>query len=97
MASGKLYVKWSDEAIQDLKIIYYYLLKKNSKKAALSIRNEIFLTSRSIVFPKQFQVDEIHSKYRRMVIRNYKILYSVDGNIIRIASVINSYLDTSNY
>jgi len=94
MPLEKLSVRWSDEAIDNLKSVYYNLLRKNSQDTALRIRNEIFNAARSIVFPEQFQADEIYNKYRRIIIRNYKILYRVDGNIIRIISVINSYQDS---
>lgn len=97
MASEKLLIKWSDEAIHDLKSIYYNLLRRNSEEKASAIRSEIFIASRSIIFPEQFQLDDIHIKYRRIIVRNYKILYSIDGSIIRIASVINSYQDTSKH
>jgi plasmid stabilization system protein ParE len=93
----KTLIKWSAESISDLKSIYYNLLKSNSPETALKIRNEIFLAPRGIIFPEQFQVDEIYDKYRRIVIRNYKILYSIDGRIINIISVINSYQDSSKY
>jgi len=96
MASEKILIKWSDEATHDLKSIYYNLLR-NSKKKASAIRSEIFIAPRGIIFPEQFQLDNIHIKYRRIIVRNYKILYSIDGNIIRIALVINSHQDTSKY
>jgi len=94
MAVGKLTVKWSSEAIADLKSIYYYLLRKNSNETALKIRNEIFEASRNIVFPEQYQVDDIYNKYRRIVIRNYKILYSTEAKNIHITTVINCHNDT---
>ena len=95
MEQQKPLIKWSAEAIDDLKAIYYNLLLRNSPENALKIRNEIFLAARNIIFPEQFQVDEFYNKYRRIIIRNYKVLYSIDGRIINITSVISSYQDSS--
>jgi len=91
MPEKKLSVKWSNEAINDLKSTYYDLRTRNSNETALKIRNEIFNASRSIIFPEQFQLDENGKNCRRIIIRNFKILYIVDGETIRITSVINTY------
>lgn len=91
MALDKLSAIWSAEAIADLKSIYYYLLNRNSPETALKIRNEIFNAPQSIVFLEQFQPDEYLTNYRRIVVRNYKILYIIQGTTIYIISVFNSY------
>jgi plasmid stabilization system protein ParE len=90
MAPKKLFIKWSDDAIWDLKGIYHELLKTNSKDISLGIRNEIFFASRGIVFPEQYQVDDIYTKYRRIVIRNYKVLYIAKKDTIHITMVVDS-------
>ncbi len=90
---AKPLVKWSEEAIADLKFIYFNLLQRNSKAASEKIRNDIFHASRGIVFPEQYQLDEIHAKYRRIVVRNYKLLYRVEDKTIRIISVVDSRYD----
>jgi plasmid stabilization system protein ParE len=90
---AKPLVRWSGEAIADLKYIYFNLLKRNSKEASEKIRDDIFQATRAIVFPEQYQFDEIHTKYRRIVIRNYKLLYRIEDKTIRIISVIDSRYD----
>ena len=91
MPADKLLIKWSDEAIANLKSVYYNLLRRNSRETALKIRNEIFKAPGGIVFPEQFQKDEVYTKYRRIIVRNYKILYLIDRNTILITTVINTY------
>lgn len=95
MSSEKLSIRWSEEAIDDLKLIYYNLLERTSAETASKIRDEIFLSARQIVFPEQFQVDEIYNKYRRIIVRNYKILYHINDSTVRIATVINCYKNSS--
>ncbi|KGO91434.1 type II toxin-antitoxin system RelE/ParE family toxin [Flavobacterium subsaxonicum] len=95
MPLEKLLIKWSDEAIADLRSIYYNLLERNSEETSLKIRSEIFSAPKQIVFPEQFQIDEIYNKYRRVIIRNYKVLYTADDRTIKIATVINCYQDSS--
>jgi plasmid stabilization system protein ParE len=90
MTPKKLFIKWSGDAINDLRNIYYDLLKRNSKPTSSKIRDEIFAASRSIVFPEQFQVDEYRKNFRRIIVRNYKVLYVVEKDMINIVTVIDS-------
>jgi len=89
--SESLKIIWSDEAKADLRETYYNLLEKNSKEVAGKIRAEIFLAPESIVFPEQYQIDEYSFKYRRIVVKNFKIFYTHKDNIINIISVFNTH------
>ncbi|MFP9112316.1 type II toxin-antitoxin system RelE/ParE family toxin [Flavobacterium sp. RHBU_3] len=88
-----LFVIWSDEAKADLRSIYNSLLFKNSKETTQKIREEIISAPEAIVFPEQYQFDEIHYRYRRIIVRNYKILYRVEDKTIRITSIVDSRYD----
>lgn len=92
---AKLIIRWSDEAIQDLRLVFLDLQKRNSKEIALKIRTELFRAPKSIIFPEQFQVDEYFPRFRRIVVRNYKVLYYENEGTINIAGIFNSYQDTS--
>jgi len=38
-------------------------------------RTEIITASKNIVFATQYQENEVYSQYRKIIIRDYKILY----------------------
>lgn len=77
----------------DLRSLYNKLLLKNSKETASKTREEIISAPEAIKFPEQYQLDEIHNKYRRIVIRNYKLLYRVEDRTVRIISIVDSRYD----
>ena len=85
----KFKIFWSENAKQSLKNIYLYY-KPKSLQGAKKVRNDILKKVKEIVFAKQYQIDEINSKYRRIVVRNYKILYLVKENRIEIIDIISS-------
>lgn len=82
-------VEWTETAKKALKFAYNYHLDY-SESSAESIVNEIIDTTDSIVFSKQYQVDEINPKYRRIIVRDYKVLYKESGNNIEIMNVVNT-------
>ena len=84
-----LNVVWTFEAENDLDDIYEFYLQV-SDKIALKIISEIILETDKIVFLEEFQVDEINSKYRRIIVRHFKILYRVVTNEIVIFGVFDS-------
>lgn len=57
-------------------------------KARKIVRLEILNASKGIVFTKQYQIDEINSKYRRIIVRDYKLLYLETGNTVYVMNVI---------
>ena len=76
---------WSLTAIDDLKTIL-------SKKTLLEITN----SPKTIVFPEQFQIDEYRLDCRRIIIKNYKILYQHQDNAIYIVRVFNTFQNPIN-
>lgn len=87
----KLKIQWSFKAQADVKQIYFDLLKRNSKSVSQKIKDEILIAPESIIFPNQYQIDEYVTECRRIVIRNYKILYLAEGETITIISVFNTH------
>lgn len=67
-------VIWTNSAKEELKTIYKFF-KQKSSQGALSLKTDILETVKSIVFAEQYQKDEIESEYRRIIVRDYKILY----------------------
>lgn len=73
---------WASQAKQDLKHIYEYW-KKKSAQGATNVRSDILKSSKTIHYAKQYQVDDINPKYRRIVVRTYyKVLYQERKNTI---------------
>jgi hypothetical protein len=54
------------------------------------VKNDILKTVRDIRFEKQYQIDEINPKYRRMLVRDYKILYINFENRIEIIDIVST-------
>lgn len=81
MAEKITKVVWTRQARESLNAILNYRYK-DIPSARKIIRKDIIDSSKNIVFAKQYQQDEIYPKYRRIVVRDYKILYiSKSGNI----------------
>ena len=89
MPAKKLKVDWTTKAEIDLQSIYYNLLEKNSAEISGKIRNDIFAAPNQIVFPEQFQFDEYRKDFRRIVVRNFKILYETNGDIVTVITIID--------
>ena len=88
---NKLKIFWSENAKADLKDIYFQLKEKYSKETALKIRTEVLQEINKIVFPEQFQTDEYRLDCRRIIIRNYKVLYQNTEDSIYIIRIFNSF------
>ena len=86
----KLNPEWTNEAIFDLKRIYNYLLEWNSQDIAVKIIDEILNAPNDIVFGEQYQIDEFFPNYRRIIIRNYKILYFFNTESVILVAVFNT-------
>jgi addiction module RelE/StbE family toxin len=82
---------WTSQAKQDLKNIYEYW-KKKTIQGAENVRADILKSPKTIVYAKQYQVDEINPKYRRIVVRSdYKLIYREDKNVIYIMGIISTH------
>ena len=87
---GSYKIIWSTQAKQDLKDIYKHW-KKKSVQGAKNVRSDILNSPKTIYYAKQYQIDDINPKYRRIVVRTYyKVLYRETKNTIYVISVIGT-------
>ena len=84
---------WTKNAELDLKDIYLSLEQNFSLAVASKVTDEIFESVNSITFPDQFQIDEYRIDCRRIIIRNYKILYQFQNNTIYVVRIFNTFQD----
>ena len=82
-------VAWSPAAVDALQIIYNYYAEF-SEHTAQKIVNELVDLAENITFPEQYQQDELSPKYRRAIIRHYKMLYRVDKQTIYIVTIFDT-------
>jgi len=82
---------WTSKSYEDIVSIYEYLVGKISGKTADKIIDEIFESPSQITYPEQFQIDEYRKDCRRIIVRNYKVLYYYSNGIISIMRVFNTY------
>ena len=84
-------ILWDNEAKADLKLIFEYL-KLKSPQAAKNVIRDIVNQSKKIYFTEQYQVDEfLGEPYRRMVVRNYKLIYKIHSESeIRILQIFDT-------
>lgn len=80
-------INWTKQAKLAVKNIYDFY-KNKSLKGAKSVKSDILKSPKTIYFSKQYQLDEINPNYRRIIVRDYKLLYKVKGNTIQIMDVI---------
>lgn len=52
------------------------------------VRTEIVKASKEIKFAQQFQKDDILPEYRRIIVRDYKLIYSYNKKTVYILNVI---------
>lgn len=88
-----LKVVWTHTAKNQLRIIYNYY-KEKSVQGANAIKNEILDITKKIHFSEQYQKDEIEPEYRKIIIRDYKILYSEENNVIYISKIFSTKRDS---
>lgn len=86
-------VVWTDTAKDQLKTIYNYY-KEKSLQGAINIKNDILSSTKSIHFVDQYQKDEIEPEYRRIIVRDYKILYLADKEVVYIIRLFSTKRDT---
>ena len=85
----ELEIIWTTQAKSALKLIFEFY-KNKSLSGAKNVKNDILNSVKTIRFSEQFQVDNINNKYRRIVIRDYKVLYRNDNNRILIMDIIST-------
>ncbi|OXE99121.1 plasmid stabilization system protein ParE [Flavobacterium araucananum] len=79
---------WTSEAKNQLKTIFNYY-KERSVQGANNLKNDILEVTGKVHFREQYQKDEIEPEYRKIIIRNYKILYREEDLIVYIIKVIS--------
>ena len=84
-------ILWDNQAKADLKIIHDFIALK-SKQGAKNVIRDIVNQSKKIHFGEQYQVDEIIGEpFRRMIVRNYKIIYKIQSESeIRILQIFDT-------
>lgn len=80
-------VVWTRQARESLNTIldYRYMEIPSARKI---VRKDIIDASKQIVFLKQYQKDDIFPEYRRIVVRDYKVLYNEINGIVYILNVV---------
>jgi plasmid stabilization system protein ParE len=80
---------WSRQALDSVRAIYQFY-KEKSPQSARKLKKALLQSPHTIYFSKQYQVDDINPAYRRIVVRNYKILYKIKGDTIQIIDVFDA-------
>ncbi|WP_281226978.1 type II toxin-antitoxin system RelE/ParE family toxin [Flavobacterium aquiphilum] len=75
---SRLKVIWLNKSKDQLKAIYNHY-KLVSPQGAKGIKDAIFLKGgRELVFAKQYQQDEIEPEFRRIIVKHYKLIYTIE-------------------
>ncbi|KIC01995.1 hypothetical protein OA88_10635 [Flavobacterium sp. JRM] len=82
-------VVWTNTAKNQLKGIYAYY-KEKSVQGADNVKNDILNSTKNIHFVEQFQKDEVEPEYRRIIIRDYKILYLEENEVVFIIRIFST-------
>jgi toxin ParE1/3/4 len=83
---------WTEQARDDLKIIYEYIYKDSPKYADITIDNIIQITERLKIFPYSGRVvPELRNEYiREIIYGNYRIIYHIVSDKVYILTVYHS-------
>jgi addiction module RelE/StbE family toxin len=82
-------LKWSPLAADKLAIFVKYISKDNPE-AGRNFANTIFKSIEKLKkFPKSGRVvpELDKSKYREILVGNYRVIYSIDNNVIQILTI----------
>jgi len=84
-------ILWDNQAKADLKLIFEFI-KLKSLQGALNVISDIVVQSKNIHFVEQYQVDDLLGEpYRRIVVRDYKIIYKIHSKTeIRILQIFDN-------
>lgn len=85
----KLRIIWTEQAKLALKAIYDYY-KDRSLQGAKNVKSDLLKSPKTILFAKQYQVDEINPKYRRIVVRHFKVLYKEEKGVIQVVDIVST-------
>ena len=86
---NSLKVIWTIQAKEAVKSIYSYY-KEDSLQGAKNVKSDLLRSPKTIHFSKQYQIDEINPDYRRIIVRDYKILYKEKEGTIQIMDVVST-------
>jgi|GEM_PF-650146 len=64
--------------------------KEKSLQGAKKVKSDLLQAPKAIHYSEQYQVDEMNPKYRRIVVRDFKILYTETKEEVRILDVIST-------
>ena len=84
-----LKIIWAKQARNEANNIYNYY-KKKSEQGAKNVRSDLLKSPKTIRFSKQYQIDEINPNYRRIIVRDFKVLYKEVNGIIRIMDIVST-------
>ena len=84
---SKFEIVWSKEAEADLNAIYEHYLTYAPENANNRVL-QIILATEELVFPEQWQVDEIDSASRRIIVdKRFRVVYREVGSALLITRV----------
>ncbi|MFQ6602742.1 type II toxin-antitoxin system RelE/ParE family toxin [Flavobacterium sp. C3NV] len=86
-------VVWTNTAKDQLKTIYNYY-KEKSLQGAINLKNDVLSSTKGIRFVEQYQKDEIEPEYRRIIVRDYKILYLEENEVVYITKIFATKRDS---
>ena len=96
MVKKKFTIVWTLKAEKSLGDIYNFY-KNKSIQGAFNVINDIVKSPTNIVFSEQFQIDDVNLKYRRIIVRDYKVLYRETDNEIIIVDVICTLMNPKQF
>ena len=89
-----LKIIWTNTAKDQLKAIFEYY-KVKSLQGAQNVKNDILKASRELHFVEQYQRDEIEPEYRKIIVRDYKLLYKEEkAGTVFIARIFSTKQNT---
>lgn len=83
---------WTNIAKIQLKRIFTYY-KEKSVQGANKVKADVFESTNSIRFTEQYQKDEIEPEFRKIIVRDYKILYKIEDDVVFIIKIFSTKLN----
>jgi len=82
---------WTETAKAQLRSIHDYLkYDKHTPQGAANVKKDLLNAVKTISFEEQYQKDEFQTEYRRIIVRQYKIIYKVENDTVYVMRIFRT-------
>jgi plasmid stabilization system protein ParE len=89
LTNNRFNVLWTSKAERSISDIFDFY-KNKSLAGAQNVIKDILNAPYQIRYLKQYQIDDVDPRYRRIIVRDFKLLYTESNGVIYIMDIVCS-------